>query len=57
MENKTHWIIHKGKEFTDGSYIGYYYRTKEEAQKKLDEIREDSIFNIAEVDGEYDGID
>lgn len=51
-KKKTHWIVHTGEKFTDGSYMGYYYKTKEEAQQKLDEIRND--FNIAEVDGEYE---
>jgi len=53
-ESKTYWIVHKGIKYTEGSFIGYYYRTKEEAQKKLNEIREDSQFNICEIAGEYE---
>ena len=40
-ESKTYWIVHKGIKYTEGSFIGYYYRTKEEAQKKLNEANKE----------------
>lgn len=51
-ELESHWIVHTGEKYTDGSFLGFYYRTKEETQKKLDEIR--NSFNISEVEGKYE---